>query len=108
MTLEMIKEPGVGQPAGKSFPRYCDACRKKTVWPANQAYCSQIRYDGVLYAVETPELVVPRCQICGTLYFDNHAEAQVSRAFRVQLQLLLPEQIQSNRLALSLDRPELA
>jgi DNA-binding transcriptional regulator YiaG len=99
----------VGPPsASKPFPRFCDTCRKKTVWPATIPYTSQIRHDGVLHSVETPELVVPRCQECGTLYFDNHAEEQVSRVFRSQLHLLLPEQIRTNRQALGLSVEQLA
>ncbi len=108
MTLETIPKTTDQQSARKSFPRYCDVCRQKTVWPVSLPYCSQIRHDGVLYSVETPELVVPRCQVCGTLYFDNHAEEQVSRAFHAQIHLLLPEQIQANRQALGLSVSQLA
>src|SRR6267378_3035861 len=97
MTPETMPAASDARPVGKPFPRYCEACRKKTVWPATVSYRSQIRHEGVLHNVETPELVVPRCQECGELYFDNAAEEQVSRAFRVQLHLLLPEQIRGNR-----------
>src|SRR5580692_4051315 len=93
---------------GKPFPRYCDVCRKKTIWPVTIPYTSQIRHEGVLHSVVTPALVVPRCQQCGQLVFDNDAEAQVSQAFRVQLHLLLPEQIHANRLALGLEVAQLA
>jgi DNA-binding transcriptional regulator YiaG len=106
MKLEATGHPSAGQ--GKAFPRYCDVCRKKTVWPATVPYRSQIRYEGVLHSVETPALVVPRCQVCNALYFDNEAEEQVSRAFRAQLHLLLPEQIRANRLALGLGVTQLA
>ena len=106
--MPRLEDPGP-QPAGKLFPRWCDTCRKKTVWPVQLPYCSQIRHDGVLHSVNTPELVVPRCQECGApLYFDNHAEEQVSRAFRAQLHLLLPQEISANRLALGLTVPQLA
>ncbi len=108
MTPETIETLSEQPRAGKAFPRYCDACRKKTVWPATLPYSSQIRHDGVLHTVATPALVVPRCQECGTLYFDNHAEEQISRAARAQLHLLVPEQIRANRLALGLSVPQLS
>lgn len=108
MTPETMPTSSEPQRAGKAFPRYCDACRKKAVWPATLPYRSQVRHDGVLHTVETPELLVPRCQECGTLYFDNHAEEQISRAVRALLHLLVPEQIRANRLALSLSVPQLA
>ncbi|HKI33432.1 MAG TPA: hypothetical protein VKA46_16375 [Gemmataceae bacterium] len=95
-------------PPDKAFPRYCDRCRKKTVWPATISYRSRVRYEGRLHDVDTPQLVVPRCRECGELYFDNHAEEQVSRAAREQLRLLQPEQIRGNRLALRLSVPVLA
>ncbi len=81
MMFETISKSPGPQPAGKPFPRWCDSCRKNTVWPVQFPFCSQIRHDGVLHSVDTPELVVPRCQECGELYFDNHAEEQVSSAF---------------------------
>lgn len=106
MTLDITAS--TAEPRGKPFPRYCDVCRKKSVHPATMAYRSQIRHDGVLHAVETPALVVPQCQECGALYFDNDANEQVSRALRSQLNLLMPEQIRANRLALGLSVPALA
>jgi DNA-binding transcriptional regulator YiaG len=106
MTPELL--PTFDRSTGKPFPRYCDVCRKKSVWQATLPYTSHIRHDGVLHSVNTPELVVPRCQECGTLYLDNHAEEQVSRAFRAQIHLLLPEQIRANRQALGLSESQLA
>jgi DNA-binding transcriptional regulator YiaG len=93
---------------GKPFPRFCDVCRAKTVWPERLAYRSQVRHDGVLHDIETPELVVPRCRDCGALYFDNYAEEQISKALRDQLHLLSPQQIRTNRVVLGLSGPELA
>src|SRR5438046_2740802 len=85
--------------AGKPFPWRCLRCRKQAVWPVTIAYRSQIRLEGQRYAVDTPSLVVPRCQECAELHFDNNAEEQISRAARTQLHLLQPEQILANRLA---------
>ncbi len=108
MMPETIPTSVGAQPAAKPFPRYCDVCRKNTVWAVRLLYRSEIRHDGVLHTVETPELVVPRCQECGALYFDNHAEEQISRAFRDQVHLLHPEQIRANRQTLGLSVPQLA
>ena len=108
MTPETATPANTAAPVAKGFPRYCDRCRKRTVWPETISYRSQVRYEGRLYDVDTPQLVVPRCRECGELYFDNDAEEQVSRAARVQLHLLQPEQIRANRLALGLSGEELA
>src|SRR6266496_2652893 len=103
------RPPATGvQPAGKPFPRYCDRFRKRTVWPATIAYQNQFKLEGQLHHICTPELVVPRCQECGELSFDNDTEAQINRAVRTQLHMLLPEQIRANRQALGLSVPELA
>ncbi len=108
MTPESTLPGSTTTPAAKAFPRYCDRCRKKTVWPATIPYRSQVLYEGNVYDVDTPQLVVPRCRECGELYFDNHAEAQMSRAAREQLRLLQPEQIRTNRLAIGSSIQDLA
>jgi DNA-binding transcriptional regulator YiaG len=108
MTLETVPTSTKPQPPGKPFPRYCDVCHDRTVWPVRLPYRSQIRHDGVLHAVETPDLVVPQCRVCRALYFDNDAEEQINRALRAQLHLLLPEQIRANRQALGLSVAQLA
>jgi DNA-binding transcriptional regulator YiaG len=93
---------------GKPFPRPCARCRSRSVWPATLSYQGTIRYDNRLYTVTVPELVVPRCQACGELHFDNYADDQVNRAFRAEMRLLTPEQIRTNRMALGLSAGELA
>src|SRR4051794_19286085 len=93
---------------GKPFPRYCDRCRKRTVWPATIPYRSRMGYEDQDYDVDTPQLVVPRCRECGELYFDNAAHEQMSHAARERLRLLQPEQIRANRLVLGSSVQELA
>lgn len=106
--LEITTAAAPAKSSPKGFPRYCDRCRDKSVWPATVSYRSNVRHDGDLHCVDLPQLTVPRCQKCGELYFDNAAEEQVSRALRGQLQLLQPEQIRLNRLALNLSAREMA
>jgi DNA-binding transcriptional regulator YiaG len=86
----------------------CARCRTKTVWPVTIPYATSIRYEGALVKVQVPQLIVPRCESCGELYFDNYADEQIHDAFRAQEHLLTPKQIQSNRTALGLSRGELA
>src|SRR5262249_31913804 len=93
---------------GKPFPRVCARCRTKTVWPATVPYRGTVRYEDQLYPVEVPELVVPRCQTCGELHFDNYADDQINQVLRAKLGLLAPEQIRVNRTALGLSQDELA
>jgi DNA-binding transcriptional regulator YiaG len=71
-------------------------------------YQSTINYEGQTYVVDVPDLVVPRCKTCGELYFDNYADDQINRYFRVQAHLLTPEQIRDNRTALGLGQEEFA
>jgi DNA-binding transcriptional regulator YiaG len=93
---------------GKPFPRVCARCRTRTVWPVTIPYRASIRFDGQPYEVEVPQLVVPRCETCGELHFDNYADEQITQALRAQLRLLAPEQIQTNRTTLGQSREELA
>ena len=93
---------------GKPFPRFCDLCRKNSVWPVTTAYRTEVQYEGRRYNVDTPHLIVPRCEQCGSFYFDNVAEEQVNTALCDQLHLLMPEQIRANRIALGLAGDELA
>lgn len=108
MMPESLPASEVGQVPGKPFPWRCLKCRKKAVWPVTIAYTTKIKVEGQVHSVQTPNLVVPRCQECGELHFDNHAAEQTSKAVRAQLHLLLPEQIRANRLALGLNLEELA
>jgi DNA-binding transcriptional regulator YiaG len=93
---------------GKPFPRSCARCRTKTVWPVTIPYRASFRYEGQAHDVDVPQLVVPRCQTCGELHFDNYADEQITQAFRVKLRLLTPEQMRTNRSTLGLSREELA
>jgi putative zinc finger/helix-turn-helix YgiT family protein len=65
-------------------------------------------HDGRLYAVEVPDLTVPRCGNCGEFVFNDSAEAQVRRALRRQLRLLTPEEIRASRSVLGLSQKQLA
>jgi DNA-binding transcriptional regulator YiaG len=108
MTPEASAQAIAERPAGRPFPWPCPRCGKKAVWPVIMPYQSKFWYEDQLYLVDTPRLNVPRCSECGELLFDNWADEQINRAFRVQAALLSPEQIRANRTALGLGRRELA
>jgi DNA-binding transcriptional regulator YiaG len=72
------------------------------------AYSLTMVHDGQEYTVDIPNLVVPCCETCGERVFNDQANDQISRAFRARLQLLNPEQIRANRLALGLSSQDLA
>jgi putative zinc finger/helix-turn-helix YgiT family protein len=108
MTPENIQKGESGEPRGKPFPWRCPECGRREVRPATVHYTSQIKHDGRLYSVELPQLRVPRCEACGEMVFDNHADAQISDALREQLALLPPSQIRQNREQLGLSQRELA
>ena len=105
---EPILMPNGVTVVGKPFPRVCARCRTKTVWPVTMPYRASRQYEGVRHAVDVPQLVVPRCETCGELHFDNYADDQINQAFRAQLRLLSPGQIRANREALGLSPNELA
>jgi hypothetical protein len=69
---------------GKPFPRTCAKCRARTVWPVTIPYHASVRYEGQLYTVVVPQLVIPRCESCGELHFDNYADDQINQAFGAQ------------------------
>ncbi len=108
MTPEPSAAPAADKPTGKPFPWTCHRCRQKAVRPAVIAHRSNILFEGQKHVVDVPQLTVPRCEACGELVFDSHAEEQIDRVFRSQVGLLTPEQIRANREALGLGRQELA
>src|SRR4051794_22623290 len=108
MMPEAVTQAIPDRPPGKPFPWPCPRCRRKTVWPIVMPYQSQLRHEGQLHTVILPRLNVPRCTQCGELLFDNWADDQIDLAFRHQVHLLTPQQIQANRTDLGLSRQELA
>ena len=105
---EPILMPNGVTVVGKPFPRVCARCRTKTVWPVTIPYQASIRYEGQLHEIDVPQLIVPRCETCGELHFDNYADEQITQAFRVRMHLLAPEQFQKNRSALGLSQEQFA
>jgi len=108
MTPEETNTPETPRSEGKPFPWRCPECGKKEVRPATVRHTSQIKHDGRLYTVEVPSLLVPRCNGCGELVFDNVADEQIARALREQLGLLPGNQIRRNREQLGLSQRVLA
>lgn len=94
--------------SGRPFPWRCPECGQRKVQPATIAHTAEIKHDGRLYTVEIPELRVPRCEACGELVFDTHADEQIARELRRQLGLLSAEQIRRNRENLWLSQRQLA
>src|SRR5436190_23823408 len=108
MTPEASTQALVDRPPGRPFPWPCPRCRQNTVWPVLMPYQSKLRYEDQWYTVDMPQLNIPRCTHCGELLFDNWADDQIDLAFRKQMHLLTPKQIQANRTALGLSRQVLA
>ena len=70
------------QPRGRPFPWHCPRCRRKEVRPATIPYRGVRTYEGREFAVDVPELVVPRCGNCGELVFNYTAEEQIDQALK--------------------------
>ena len=77
----------------RPFPWRCAECGKEEVVPASTSYTGQLKYDGRQYSVNVPDIEIPTCRACGERVFSNRVEEAISEAFRAQLHLLTPEQI---------------
>jgi hypothetical protein len=80
MPPEPILLPNGVTVVGKPFPRVCARCRTKTVWPAQVAHSQTVHDKGRSYSVVIPLLIVPRCEVCGELHFDDYADEQIRQA----------------------------
>ena len=89
-------------PRSRSFPEICGHCGQRGLNPARVHHTATAKHDGTEYTFEVPDLAVERCGFCGTVFFGNEADEQISRALRDQLHLLQPEQIRDCRNRLDL------
>lgn len=92
----------------RPFPWRCPQCGKKTVQAAVIDYSVEVKYEGRLYSLHLPEFVVPRCQACQELVFDNRASDQIYTALRRQVKVLTPDEIGRRRTSLGLAQSDLA
>ena len=99
---------GVEQLGERKFSTRCSRCRRRTVELATIAYDIGIFHDGRTYDVHVPSLSVPQCRNCAEFTIDYFADRAIDRAFRRQLDLLSPEEIQSERAALGMSQQRLA
>ncbi len=92
----------------KPYPWKCGNCGRRSVKPAMIPYSVDMEHDGRTYSVNIAELKAPRCEECGEVVLDDHANRQISDAFRQQIGLLTPQQIRENRERLGNTQKELA
>jgi putative zinc finger/helix-turn-helix YgiT family protein len=92
----------------RAFSKKCGKCRQRMVELATVPYTVQIDHDGRKYNIAIPELIVPRCENCGTIVLDVEADRQISAAFRQEAGLLSPEEIRLRRTGLGLTQQDLA
>ncbi len=92
----------------KPFPRRCPDCGQRTLQPAIISHESSIRYEGRLHSIALVDLRVPQCDRCGSIVFDNDADAQIQSAFHDQLGLLRSTDIREGRRRLALSQVEMA
>jgi putative zinc finger/helix-turn-helix YgiT family protein len=71
-------------------------------------YTAHAKHDGIEYALEIPDLEIPKCQNCGELVFSYNVDEQIRDALRRHRHLLTPSQIRSGRKALALHQSQLA
>ena len=77
----------------KSNNTYCVMCGLNTIADTTIEKTTSIKYEGKLYEISVSDLIVLRCGECGEIYLDNRADRQISRALRLHLGLLQPEDI---------------
>lgn len=86
----------------------CADCGKRRLVETVVEKTTNIQYEGKMYEVHVPNLIVLKCTNCGTIYLDNRADEQYRRTLRDLLGLLQPEEIKSNRIRLKLHQEQLA
>lgn len=92
----------------KPFPWHCSNCRKQAVYGAVVDCVRQMHHDGHEYTVKFDALKTPKCSNCGQVMLDAEALEVLETAFRRQLNLLSPEQIQTHRVKAGLSPEALA
>lgn len=92
----------------KSNNTYCVMCGLNTIADTTIEKTTSIKYEGKLYEISVSDLIVLRCGECGEIYLDNRADRQISRALRLHLGLLQPEDIREKRIKYELTQAQLA
>ena len=106
MTPKQTKPaPHVSQ---RPFPWRCHECGKREVQPARIPYEATLRHDGRLHSFTIPEIELPVCGSCGAKIFTEDVDQQISIAYRIHSQLLLPEQISQAIQRIGLPQREIA
>lgn len=92
----------------KPYPWRCGSCGEQAVTEGSVSYKASIKHEGRLHEIEIPQLVVPKCEKCGELSFNNRADEQINAALRNKLGLMQPDEIRQERNRLGLNQEELA
>lgn len=92
----------------RKFPKYCGACRERTMSLLPIDYSVQVDLDGQKFRVNVPGLIVPKCSKCGEFYLDQEADEKITAAFRIQAGLMTPAEISNGREGLGLTQQSLA
>jgi len=92
----------------KPFPWRCPSCAAKAVSPVATSYSLKVKHDGRLHEIEIDEIEIPTCQSCGEKVFGGDADEAISRALRLKLNLLSPEQIRARLRELGVSQKEVA
>jgi putative zinc finger/helix-turn-helix YgiT family protein len=92
----------------RPFPWRCVNCRAKEVVPQPTDHSADIAYDGKVYTIRIPDLVIPICGKCGAKVFGVGDDDRIREALRAQVGLLAPQQIAQGRARLAMTQQELS
>lgn len=92
----------------RPFPWRCRHCAKNEVVMGTVSYDAEIRHDGRVYSFTIPELNLPVCKACGEKVFTEKVDDQISRALRLHLHLLSPEEMRAGLDRLKLTQKDAA
>ncbi len=92
----------------RPFPWRCSECGAKEVYPTPTDYTTSRKHDGRAYEIHVPDLVIPTCRKCGEQTFSVGTDDRITAALRVQVGLLMAEEIRSMRDRLEMSQQKLA
>ena len=100
------KNPPAGR--GRPFPWFCFECGAQEVYRQATDYTATRKHDGRVYTIRISDLMLPTCQKCGAQTFAVGDDDRIIEALRIEVGLLMPQEIYDRRHRLEMTQEQLA